>query len=183
MSEFRSMTITFAKDVSENGGRFHEITVDTDHADRLEYVMAALEGANWVVVSVLIDGYDFSEEMWSKHIGHASNIVPLFNALCVDPYQADTICAFITVRDCADVEKWQESIYLSGTDHEWVVREWTDNFYGVYQEVSKAYHEEYARVDPFPSWMSVDWEDTLNRLAREESSDVVEFNGMIYYFG
>lgn len=184
MSEFRSMTITVARNVTENGGDFHEITVDDTHAGRLDDVLYAFERAGYEPVSVFIDGYDFQEDMWTKHIGFASNIVPLFDALCAESYSADIICAFITERDCADVEHWYDSIYISGTDHESVVREWADTFYKVYEEKEGQYYQsDYVSVDPFPSWMEMDWEETLNNIARENSSSVVEFAGMVYYFG
>lgn len=178
------MTITVAKNVTENGGHFHEICVDDVHAGRLQDSLSAFETAGFEIVSVFIDGYDFQEDMWLKHIGHASNVVPLFDALCADSRSADIICAFITERDCADVESWHESIYLSGTDHESVVREWAEVFHKVYQETATDYYSsEYAETDAFPSWLELDWEATLNNIAREESSSVVEFSGMVYYFG
>lgn len=178
------MTIAFAKDVTENGGDFHTITVDDTHAGRLDDVMDTFERAGYEPVSVFIDGYDFQEDMWLKHIGYASNIVPLFNALCADSYSADAICAFITERDCADVEDWHDSIYFSGTDYESVVREWAEIGHKVYEETaSDHYRSDYVSTDPFPSWMELDWEETLNNIAREESSSVVEFAGMVYYFG
>lgn len=184
MSEFRSMTITVARNITENGADIHEIKVDDTHAGRLEYALSAFESAGYEIVSVFIDGYDFQEDMWLKHIGHASNVVPLFDALCADSYSADIICAFITERDCADVETWHESIYFSGTDHESVVREWAQSFHKVYRETATDYYSsEYVETEMFPSWIEMDWEATLNNIAREESSSVVEFAGMVYYFG
>lgn len=179
MSMFRSMTITVARNVTEEGGDFHEIKVDDTHAGRLEYALCAFESAGYEIVSVFIDGYDFQEDMWLKRIGYASNVVPLFDALCADSYQAGIICAFITERDCADVENWRESIYISGKDHESVVREWASMFHKVYRNN----YFGYVQTDAFPSWIEMDWEETLNNIAREESSSVVEFAGMIYYFG
>lgn len=183
MSAFRTMTITFARNVTEKGGDFHEITVDDTYAGRLEHTLDAFENAGYEVVSVLIDGYDFSADMWEEHIGHASNVPLLFDALCADSYSADIICAFITVMDCADVENWADSIYISGIDHETVVRGWAYVFNKMYSNVSKAFREEYAETDPFPSWMAIDWEGTLDNIASENSSSVVEFFGTVYYFG
>jgi hypothetical protein len=179
MSEFRTMAVTV-----QRGEDFHTITLDDTHdvsiVERLENLANSRE---WEIVSVVIDGWDFTEEMW-PHIGHMSNIPLLFQALCDDPYQADVICAFITVNDCADVDTWEDCIYLSGTDHEEVCREWAEAFYKVHEQVATRYYEAvYAPTDPFPSWMELDWRETLDNIASEESSSVVEMFDMVYYFG
>jgi len=186
MSEFRGMTITFARNVTENGGDFHEITVDDIHAYRLNDVVFAFSDAGYEIVSVMIDGYDFQEDMFVKHIGSYnanSDVIALFDALCEDVYAADTICAFITVRACADVDNWQDTVNFSGMTYADVVCQWVASFHKVYSEQVDRYNTFYEETDPFPRWMEIDWEATLQNIAREYSASVVEFNGMVYYFG
>jgi len=184
MSEFRSMTITVAKDVTENGGYFHEITVEDGHnSDTLLNVLNACDDRGYEIVSVFIDGYDFIEEMWHK-IGHISNLVLLFETLCNDIQQAGVICAFIQENDCADVDSWHEHIYIEGMTHEQIVREWVEVFHKIYRENSKSYYEsDYVETETFPSWMVIDWEETLKEIAEQESSSVVAFAGNLYFFG
>lgn len=186
MSEFRSMSITVGKELTDTGGRFHEITVE-DHHDSyiLGEVMIRFADAGYELVSVVIDGWDFTEDMY-KHVKWLSNIVPLFDALCDDIHQADTICAWLIENDCAYVANWDDHVCVSGTSYEAVVREWTEIFYKVYERVvSRFYFEDltYTETDPFPDWMEIDWEETLHKIARENSSSVVEFNDMIFFFG
>lgn len=180
MSEFRSMTVAV-----ERNGEFHTLTLEDGHdfgtVERLETIA---DMAGWEVVSVVVDGWDFTEEMW-PHIDHMSNIPMLFETLCNNPYQADIICAWLTVNDCADVDSWEDASYFYGQDSETIVREWADAYYRVYEETSGryAFSSEFVKADPFPDWLEIDWDETLSNIARENGSDVVEFNGMTYYFG
>ena len=56
-----------------------------DHHDSyiLGDVMIRFADAGYELVSVVIDGWDFTEDMY-KHVKWLSNIVPLFEALCDD---------------------------------------------------------------------------------------------------
>lgn len=181
MSEFRSMAVT----IQRGNEDFHTLTLEDGHdfgtVERLE-VFANERG--WEVLSVVIDGWDFTEEMW-PHIAHMSNIPALFETLCNDSYSVDDICAWLTVNDCADVADWYGSIRYSGLDAESIVRAWTEDFHTVYEETPGryAFSSEFVRAEPFPSWLEIDWDETLYNIAKYESAEVVEFNGMTYYFG
>lgn len=179
MSEFRSMTI-----VAMRGNDFRTVVLEDHHdVSVVERVQGAADIAGYEIVSVVVDGWDFEEEMW-PHIDHASNIPAFFEAVKNDPHNVDVICAWLTVNDAADVENWEDSIHLSGQDSEAVVREWASIFHKVYEETgSLGYSSEYVKTDPFPSWMEIDWEETLEGIARDNSSSVVEFHGLTYYFG
>lgn len=186
MSMFCRMHITVGKELTDTGGRFHEITVEDHHdSSTLGEVMDCFDEAGYELVSVVIDGWDFTEDMY-KHVKWLSNIVPLFEALCDDLYQADMICAWLIENDCADVANWADHVCVSGTSYEDVVRDWVGIFHKVYEQVpSRNYYGEpvYVETDPFPNWMEIDWEETLHQIARENSSSVVEFNDMIFFFG
>lgn len=184
MSKFCRMHIAFGKDVTESGGHFHNVTVDEDYdVYAVGSVVLALTNAGFDVMSVVVDGYDFIEEMW-KHIKHSSSIQPFFEALASDIYSADIICAFILENNAADATEWTDTIYFHGEDHEAIAREWADIFHKVYEEVPVRFGETtYERVDVFPDWMEIDWEETAESIARDNQSSLVEFNGYYYYFG
>lgn len=179
MSEFRSMDITVMRNEE-----FRTITLTDDHDPyTVANLATAADYSGYEVVSVVVYGYDFTEEMW-PHIGHLYNIPVLFEAFKDSPNNADDICAFITVRDCADVDNWADTLMIFGQTHEEVVRNWTEIFHKVYRKTCNGYYETiYVAADVFPSWMVINWEDTLDQLARDNSSSVTEFNGYIYYFG
>lgn len=162
----------------------HTIELDDTHdASMVENLFDRLDTAEYELVSLIVDGYDFTEEM-VKHVHYLSNVPLFFEALINDSYNADVICAFITERDCADVENWMDPIHFSGSSHEEVVTEWMEVFHKVYTPVYRSYRDDdYVETAPVPSWMTVDWEDTLDSIARDNSSSVVEFGGMVYFFG
>lgn len=185
MSEFKSMTIVVGRDLPRfniRGGHYHTITVDQDHdAMILADVIDRFDRAGYELLSVIVDGYDFAEEM-VKHVRYMSNVPLFFEALQNDKYQADVICAFITVDDCADVESWHDRIIFYGPDYESVVLEWSDTFDKVYQRHSNGFYDAfYTETSRIPSWASVDWEDALNTIARDNSSAVIEFGGSVFY--
>lgn len=195
MAEFRSMTVVVqsTKTFTETGKdvptyelpHLHTIELEDHHdTSQVEMLFDRLDMAHYKLVSLVVDGYDFTEEL-VKHVYHLSNVSVFFTALINDPYCADVICAFVTERDCADVENWADSVYFSGLTHEDIVREWAEIFHKVYEPIGWGYSgpQDYVEAPAIPSWATMDWADTLDTIARNNSSSVVEFGGMVYYFG
>lgn len=162
----------------------HTIELDDTHdASQVEMLFDRLDMAQYELISLVVEGYDFTEEM-VKHVYHLSNVPIFFTALCNDSYSADIICAFVTERDCADVENWADVVYFSGLTCESIVREWAEIFHKVYEPVKQSFYEsDYVEAPSIPEWATMDWEDTLDTIARDNNSSVVHFGGMVYYFG
>lgn len=164
---------------------FHTFELDDSHdVASVELLFDRLNIQDYELVSLVVDGYDFTVEML-KHVKFLSDVYVFFNALVTDSYSADIICAFLMNEDVADVDSWPDRVYFSGTDHEDVVNQWTDVFHTVYQPHYSdyaSYAVSYERTDSIPSFVEVDWEETLNKIAQENDSYVVEFENMVYYF-
>ena len=168
---------------TEEFPHIHTIELDDTHdVDSVENLFDRLDMANYELISVVVDGYDFTEEM-VKHVAYMSNVPMFFEALVNDTYAADTICAYILENDCADVNNWDDSAHFSGQDAEEIVTEWMEVFHQVYEPVRRSYTEQYVPTAPVPSWLSVDWEDTLDNIRSESGGSVVEFAGYLHYFG
>lgn len=184
MSYFRSMTIAFGRNVTEDGGDFHTISVDSDHDyDILESVIDTFLNASYDVLSVVIDGYDFEEDMW-EHIGYASNIPGVFQALCQDAYSADDICAFLLENDAADADQWEDGIRFSVGSYEEFVKEYAEIFNRVYSESGKPFGQcTYVEAPAFPDYLVIDWEESAEAIAAADSASLVWFNDYLYYFG
>ena len=208
MSEFRSMTLvvqspkTFIEPVKLSPLKnlwhrvtgkdiptmefphLHTIVLDDSHdVSTVESVIGRMIMADYELVSVIIDGWDFEAEM-QKHVEYLSNIPAFFEALMDDTYQVDFIWPFITMEDCADVLSWTDRVFFSGTCYEDVVRQWAESFHRVYEETAGhyAFSSNFVATDSLPSWMDLDWEKTLSNIARECDSYVVEFADCVHYF-
>lgn len=179
MSEF-TMTAVFGR----NDVDFHTITLNSAHNPIIFMdVLDRFATAGYEILSVIVNGYDFENVELVRHIKFYSNLAVFFEALYDSPHQADMVCAFITVNDCADVDNWTDRVYFSGGTHEEVVRSWATVFHKVYEERPKGYYDtEFVSVDALPSWMDINWESTLENIASKESSVVTEFGSGVYYF-
>jgi len=167
---------------TEEFPHIHTIELDDSHdVGSVESLFERLNMADYELISVVVDGYDFTEEM-VKHVAYLSNVPLFFETLTEDPYAADVICAYILENDCADVDNWDDPFHASGENAEEVVTEWMECFHRVYEPVYRSYREEYVPTASVPSWLSVDWDDTLENICRETGGTVVEFAGWVHYF-
>lgn len=188
MSEFSSLEITLARNYDENGGDFRTLKVDDTHEGRLWDALFALYRIDYEVVSAVVDGYDFLEDIWEWiDQDNVNHLVEAFDALCADKHSADIIVAFLSVMPSAEVSTWYDSVYFRGADYEEVVREWVATFHKRYEEIGRGYYETaYVEAEVFPDWMATDenfWIDTLDNIANQNGSTVVEFNTEVFYFG
>ena len=185
MSEFSWMEVTFGKNLDESGGDFHSVKINDVHEGRLHDVVACFLSNGYEIVSVVVDGMNFLQEM-SQHIA-PEDLGDAFDIMCSFSTNVDAVVAFLHVRDSADILNWDDSILIQGSDHEDVVRGWTELFHKRYEEVTEnRYDSRFVEAEVFPDWMATNtefWRDSLDNIAQKESSDVVEFNDEVYYFG
>lgn len=182
MPGFQTLNVTYAKNVTENGGDFQTFKFETWDADITE-MLDSMSDNGWERVSVIVEASEFEAEI-SKHISSTDDILNVLEALENDTWQAGYVVAFLMCNDTADVTNWTDRIYMSGSDAEALVREWADTFHMVYQPERQGYYSapEYKLTDPFPSWMVLDWDKTLDKIANDNHNSVVEFDGELYMF-
>lgn len=183
MPGFQFLNVTYAKDVTTEGGEFQTFQLET-WDDEIEDMLNGMEADDWERVSVVVEASEFEAEI-NKHISDTEDVLNVLEALERDARQAGYIVAFLMCNDTADVLSWTDRIYMSGPDAESLVREWAEVFHHAYEQEANNYSwstVEYKRTDPFPSWMVLDWNKTLAAIADEHNNTVVEFDGEIYMF-
>lgn len=181
MRGFQTLNVTYAKNVTETGGDFQTFKFETWDADITE-MLDSMSDNGWERVSVVVEASEFEAEI-NKHISSTDDILNVLETLENAAWQAGYVVAFLMRNDVADVTNWTDRIYMSGSDAEALVREWADTFHKVYQPHIRHYYDvEYKEIDPFPSWMVLDWDKTLDKIANDNHNSVVEFNGELYMF-
>lgn len=190
MSSFSSLTIAFVRNVdadNPDAGDIHTISVDADHdPDTLFDVVERLTGAGYDYVSVWLDTAMFAFEI-RQHIPEHTDIVPVFEAFKNDPHDADNIAAFLIAEGCGDIDSWEDRIWVTGITYEEVVTEWAEIFEKRFEETSKrsrygVSETAYVSTAAIPDYLVIDWKETAEYIAREESNNLVEMCDMIYMF-
>lgn len=184
MSYFTDMTVAAGKfDINSESWHFHTITVDDDHdADNVAYVIERFVSSGYEILSVVIRTSSEEVDMW-KHIGYASNIAPVHEVLSANKWDAESILAYLTVNDAADVDEWEDGTRISGCTHEELVSEWVEVYAPtVYELTGPYYSKNYAEAAKIPDFLVVDWEETAEYIARENGLSLVDYNGTLYYF-
>lgn len=181
MSEFREMSVTV-----QRGDEFRTVILDETHdVSVVERMGERALRIGYEIVSVVVSTHMFDLEML-EHVGgdDMEGICTLLETLSDDAREADVILAYTTVADIADVPSWQDKIIFSG-DAESICQEWAEAFERRYQETSgdSPFVSQFVAAPSWPEWLEIDWESSLDSLARREGADVVELEGMFYYFG
>jgi hypothetical protein len=190
MAQFSSLEVTLLRgNVDENGGDFRTLKVGEIHEGRLHGALASLYSIGYEVVSAVVDGASFVEEIWdSIDQGSITDLCDAFDTFCAEEYNVDIVVAFLKEMPSSEVLNWDDHVWFRGSDHEDVVRQWTEVFCKRYEQVAGENHWDlkFVDADMFPDWMATDdsfWKNTLENIASQESSVVIEFNDEVYYFG